>query len=195
MNTKALTEIDFFRIRDEVAGYCVSKEAQEILLKREPLTKHNEVEQLKNLSREWCSYLSTVHTSPISGWEPIHPLYAVIKTNGACLSLEQVHFLGQFTLSVKKVREAVENHKVSLNLKLLSTETEKLPDMAETEKKIFRVITPDGELRDLPEITAIRKEIASLNAKIKNIMQGFTSDQKLSNALESSVPVLHDIHQ
>ena len=195
MNTKALTEIDFFRIRDEVAGYCVSKEAQEILLKREPLTKHNEVEQLKNLSREWCSYLSTVHTSPISGWEPIHPLYAVIKTNGACLSLEQVHFLGQFTLSVKKVREAVENHKVSLNLKLLSTETEKLPDMAETEKKIFRVITPDGELRDLPEITAIRKEIASLNAKIKNIMQGFTSDQKLSNALESSVPVLRNGRQ
>ena len=49
MNTKALNEIDYFRIRDEVAGYCVSEEAKEILLKKEPLTNHKEIEHLKNI--------------------------------------------------------------------------------------------------------------------------------------------------
>ena len=195
MNTKALNEIDYFRIRDEVAGYCVSEEAKEILLKKEPLTNHKEIEHLKNMSREWVEYLHTTHSSPLSGWEPIHSLYAIIKTKGAALTLEQVHFLGQFVLSVKKVKEGIEFHKVDLKLKLLPEETDKLPDMEETEKKIFRIITPDGELRDLPEISAIRKAIASLNAKIKTIMQGFTSDQKLSTVLESNVPVLRNGRQ
>ena len=195
MNTKALNEIDYFRIRDEVAGYCVSEEAKEILLKKEPLTNHKEIEHLKNMSREWVEYLHGTHSSPLSGWEPIHSLYAIIKTKGAALTLEQVHFLGQFVLSVKKVKEGIEFHKVDLKLKLLPEETDKLPDMEETEKKIFRIITPDGELRDLPEISAIRKSIASLNAKIKTIMQGFTSDQKLSTVLESNVPVLRNGRQ
>ena len=195
MNTKALNEIDYFRIRDEVAGYCVSEEAKEILLKKEPLTNHKEIEHLKNMSREWVEFLHATHSSPLSGWEPIHSLYAIIKTKGAALTLEQVHFLGQFVLSVKKVKEGIEFHKVDLKLKLLPEETEKLPDMEETEKKIFRIITPDGELRDLPEISAIRKAIASLNAKIKTIMQGFTSDQKLSTVLESNVPVLRNGRQ
>lgn len=195
MNTKALNEIDYFRIRDEVAGYCVSEEAKEILLKKEPLTNHKEIEHLKNMSREWVEYLHTTHSSPLSGWEPIHSLYAIIKTKGAALTLEQVHFLGQFVLSVKKVKEGIDFHKVDLKLKLLPEETDKLPDMEETEKKIFRIITPDGELRDLPEISAIRKAIASLNAKIKTIMQGFTSDQKLSTVLESNVPVLRNGRQ
>ena len=195
MNTKALNEIDYFRIRDEVAGYCVSEEAKEILLKKEPLTNHKEIEHLKNMSREWVEYLHTTHSSPLSGWEPIHSLYAIIKTKGAALTLEQVHFLGQFVLSVKKVKEGIEFHKVDLKLKLLPEETDKLPDMEETEKKIFRIITQDGELRDLPEISAIRKSIASLNAKIKTIMQGFTSDQKLSTVLESNVPVLRNGRQ
>lgn len=195
MNTKALNEIDYFRIRDEVAGYCVSEEAKEILLKKEPLTNHKEIEHLKNMSREWVEYLHTTHSSPLSGWEPIHSLYAIIKTKGAALTLEQVHFLGQFVLSVRKVKEGIEFHKVDLKLKLLPEETDKLPDMEETEKKIFRIITTDGELRDLPEISAIRKSIASLNAKIKTIMQGFTSDQKLSTVLESNVPVLRNGRQ
>lgn len=195
MNTKALNEIDYFRIRDEVAGFCVSEEAKEILLKKEPHTNHKEIEQLKNMSREWVEYLHATHSSPLSGWEPIHNLYAIIKTNGASLSLEQVHFLGQFVLSVKKVKEGIEYHRTDLKLKLLAEESEKLPDMEETEKKIFRIITPDGELRDLPEISAIRKSIASLNAKIKTIMQSFTSDQKLSTVLESSVPVLRNGRQ
>lgn len=195
MNTKALNEIDYFRIRDEVAGYCVAQESKEILLKREPLTNHKEIEELKNLSREWSLYLSDSRTAPVSNWEPVHTLYAIIKTNGACLSVEQVYALGQFVLSVKRVIQAVELQATKLSLKLLPLQIQKLPDMSETEKKIFRIITPDGELRDLPEISEIRKQIASLNAKIKTIMQGFTSDQKLSGVLESNVPVLRNGRQ
>jgi len=195
MNKKTLTEIDYFRLREEVTGYCLTEEGRFSLQIREPLTDSTEIEFLKNCSREWTNFLSSVKSIPFSGWEPIHNLFPIIKTNGASLTLEQVKALGQFVTSVKKVTEGVNLHKVQLELKVLPTQIELLPDFSEAEKKIFRIITPDGEMRDLPEIAEIRSKIASLNAKIKNIMRTFTSDSKLANVLESSVPVLRGNHQ
>jgi len=195
MNKKTLEEIDFYRIRNEVAGYCVTEEGKQIFINRDPLTNPNKLEHLKNTSREWESYLSKTHNNPLCSWEPIHPLFAIIKTYGAALNLEQVHALGQFIISVKRVKEGISNHQTDLNLKLLPQQAALLPDYSSAEKKIFRIITPTGELRDLPEITAIRKQIASLNAKLKTIMQSFTSDQRLNGVLESNVPVLRNGRQ
>ena len=195
MNTKTLNEIDFFRIREEVAGYCVSEEGKRSLLDREPLKINTEIEKLKTMSREWGTYFAATHKNPVSAWEPVRPLLSIIKANGASLTLEQVKSIGQFVISAKNVKEGIKNHQVQLELKLLPKQAELLPDFTETEKKIFRVITPEGELRDLPELSNIRKQIASLNSKIKTIMQKFTSDQKLANVLESSVPVLRNGRQ
>lgn len=195
MNKKTLSEIDFYRIRDEIADYCVSQEGKKILLEREPFKNPAEIEKHKNLSREWAKYFSAVHSNPLLAWNNIKQLIPIIKMNGASLTLEQVKTLGQFLLSINSVKQAVQNHAVNLELKLLSQQIELIPDTTETEKKIFRVITPDGEMRELPEIVNIRKQIASLNSKIKTIMQGFTSDSRLSNVLESTVPVLKNGRQ
>ncbi len=195
MNTKTLNEIDFYRIRDEIAGYCVSTEGRDKLLQREPLRKSEEIENLKNLSREWNVFFSAGRANPISSWEPVHPLLSIIKARGASLTLEQVHYLGQFITSINSVRKSIQLHAQELNLKLLGEQGAQLPDISDMEKKVFRIITPDGELRELPEIIAIRKQIASLNSKIKTIMQGFTSDQRLSDVLQSNVPVLRNGRQ
>ena len=40
MNQKTLTEIDYFRIRDQVADFCVSEEGKASLLNRLPLKKN-----------------------------------------------------------------------------------------------------------------------------------------------------------
>ena len=195
MNTKTLQEIDYFRIREEIAGYCLSVEGREKLIAREPLRKTEEIENLKNLSREWTVYFSAGRANPVSGWEVVHPLLSIIRARGASLSLEQVHYLGQFITSLNSVRKAIQLHAQELSLKLLAEQVAQLPDISDMEKKVFRIITPDGEMRELPEIIAIRKQIASLNAKIRTIMQGFTSDQKLSDVLQSNVPVLRNGRQ
>lgn len=195
MNSKTLEDIDFYRIRNQVAQYCVSEEGKQLLLEREPLTDSQQIEFLKNCSREWTKYCAVSSGSPVSYWEPVNPLFPIIKTNGASLTLDQIKALGHFCLSVKKVKKCVESKTVELNLKVLTAETEKLPDLDETEKKIFRIITEDGELRDLPEISAIRKQIASLNSKIKTVMQQIISDSKYSAILESNVPVLRNGRQ
>ena len=195
MDTKTLTEIDYFRIREEVAGYCASSEGKAALLERLPSTNSEEIERWKGMSREWMLCHSTSKGSILRGWENCTPLIPIIKTNGAALSLEQLRALGQFTLSVQGVKKYLSVHADELELRLLPEEAAKIPDFTETENKIFRVITADGELRDLPEIAAIRKQIASLHAKIKNIMQEYISDQKYAGILESTVPVLRGDRQ
>ena len=195
MNQKTLQEIDFFRLREEIAGYCVSAEGREKLLQREPLRKSDEIEQLKNLSREWSVYFGAGRANPVSSWEPVQPLMSIIKARGAALTLEQVHYLGQFVTSASNVKNGVTRASQELTLPLLTEQINQLPDFSDMEKKIFRIITPDGEMRELPEIVNIRKQIASLNAKIRTVMQGFTSDQKLADVLQSNVPVLRNGRQ
>ena len=183
MNSLALQEIDFYRLRDEVAGFCITEEARLSFLQREPLTDSKKIENLKNLSREWTVFLSASCKNPVTFWEPVKKLLDIIKATGTSLSLEQLKALGQFVLSVKSVKQAIDIHKDELELKLLAQQALILPDMSETEKLIFHVITPDGQIKDLPEIAAIRKQIAALNTKIKKIFQQYTSDQKLAGVL------------
>ena len=148
MNHKTLTEIDYYRIRDEIADYCVSQEGKKIILEREPFKNPVEIENNKNLSREWAKYFSLVHSNPLLAWDNIKQLIPVIKMNGSFLTLEQVNTLGHFFLSINSVKKAIQNHAVNLELKLLSQQIDLIPDTTETEKKIFRVITPEGEMRE-----------------------------------------------
>ena len=190
MNEKTLEEIDYFRIRDEVAGYCLSEEGRHELLIRQPFTDSSKIEFLKKCSREWQTYLENSKSLPFAPWLPVFNLIPLIKTNGASLALEQVKALGQFCLASDSVRENIANHSEALGLKTLSSECQKLPDLTETSRKIFRVITKDGEMRDLPEIIEIRSKIAGLNNQIKNILKKYTTDPKFASVLESTVPVL-----
>ena len=43
MNKKTLTQIDYYRIRDEIAEYCVSQEGKKNILEREPFKDIEEI--------------------------------------------------------------------------------------------------------------------------------------------------------
>ncbi len=194
MNTKALNEIDYFRIRDQIAAFCATQDAQKNLLERIPFKDEKKINELKNLGRE-CEAFLMATSSGIKSYESINPFFSIIKTDGMNLSLEQVKVIADFITSVKSIKKSVLNAGEKLELPILTDRIQKLPDFSETEKLVFRIITPDGILRELPEIVAIRKEIASLNAKLKNIMQKIISDPKYQNILESNVPVLRGDRQ
>ena len=49
MNRKTLTELDYYRIKETVAGYCVSEEGKNDILNREPFTEYSKYDFLKNL--------------------------------------------------------------------------------------------------------------------------------------------------
>ncbi|MCK9169322.1 MAG: Smr/MutS family protein [Treponema sp.] len=195
MDITTLTELDYYRIRDTIAGYCVSEEGKAFLLSREPFTDTEQIESRKNLSREWQLYNTSTHSSALSMWPAVLPLLRIMKVEGAALSLEQVHTLGLFCTAVKKVTSGIINAETELALKHLADTVRTIPDVSSISAEIYRVITPDGEIKDLPELREIRKRIADLNRKILNLMHAYTSDQKLSSVLESTVPVYRTGHQ
>lgn len=192
---KTLEQIDYYTIRDSVADCAISEEGKNYLLRREPYHDAAKIEHLKNASREWERFMSRTNSLPFGPWEPVYPLIPVIHAKGSALTLQQLYALGQFCNAVKRVKETVEIKETELEFKVLPEETAKLMDLSDASRIIFRILTPDGELRDLPEIQAIRKQIADLNQKIKMIMHRYCTDNKLGDILESNVPVLKNGRQ
>lgn len=192
---KTLEQIDYYTIRDSVADCAISEEGKNYLLRREPYHDSGKIEHLKNISREWERFMSRTNSLPFGPWEPVYPLIPIIHATGSGLTLPQLYALGQFCNAVKRISDSIKEKENELELKVLPEEIEKLQDLSDASKIIFRIITPDGELRDLPEIAAIRKQIADLNNKIKVIMHRYCTDNKLADILESKVPVLKNGRQ
>jgi DNA mismatch repair protein MutS2 len=195
MDKTTLTELDYYRIRDAIAGYCVSREGKAALLEREPFTDPVQIEQIKSASREWRAYNTSTRSTALSSWPEIKPLFQIMKVDGAALTLEQVYALGLFCTSVKKTVSSVLGAETELTLTCLAQAVRSIPDLGTASSEIFRIITPDGEIKELPELREIRSRIAELNKKIRNLMHAYTSDQKLASVLESTVPAFRSGHQ
>lgn len=195
MDTKTLTELDYYRIRDEISGFCAAEESRFIMGRLEPFTNPEEITQRKTLSQEWLTYINSTRPSCLTGWPQVFNIFKSLKIQGMPLTLDQVYALGTFCKSIQKVSSALQSAETDLHCKNLSELTKSIPDISGASESIFRIITPDGELRDLPELRAIKSKISNLNAKIKGIMHGFTSDSKFADVLESNVPVLRNGRQ
>ena len=150
MDRKTLTELDFYRIKEIIAGYCVSQEGKENILNREPFTNFSDFNNLKQLSKEWSQCLSSTRAISISSWPQIQPLFSVLKTQGSTLDLDELYALGLFCLSQKKITDSIKSNSLELNLKHLTKIITQMPDLCDASDIIFSIISPDGELKELP---------------------------------------------
>ena len=74
MNVKTLEEIDFFRIREVVADYCITTEGKNNFLQKLPISDSEQIDFLKKCGIEWTRYLNVLHATPLKYWEPIKNL-------------------------------------------------------------------------------------------------------------------------
>ncbi|MCR5614309.1 endonuclease MutS2 [Treponema sp.] len=190
MNKKTLEELDYYRIKETIAGYCVSQEGKTDILEREPFTDYKSYNELKELSREWSKALGSTRAITISSWPQIKQLFGILKTSGARLDLDELYALGLFCLSWKKITDSIKSNSLDLGLKKLAGVVAQMPDLSDVSKIIFSVINNDGELKDLPQLREIRRNIAAIKAEIDSLIHKYTIDTNLSGALESTVPAL-----
>lgn len=195
MNKKSLTELDYYRIKEEISHYCASAEGKSEILSREPFTAFSKYEHLKNLSREANKCFSTSKGFYVSSWPEIRPLFATLRTNGARLDLDELYALGLFCQSQIKITGSIKTSAQSLGLKKLPELVTKMPSLEDSSKIIFSILTPDGELKDLASIKEIKKNIASLKTQIESTIHKYTIDANLSGVLESNVPALRQDRQ
>lgn len=190
MDKKTLTELDYYRIREIISGFCAAEESRFIIMRHEPVSDTAEIENSKKLGREWLKYLNTTRPSALSGWNPVYNIIKSLKIQGIAVSSAAFYDLGNFCNSVEKLSQSIFSAKKELGLKNLGECVESIPDISVVREEIFRILTNDGEMRDLPALRDIRSKIANLNAKIKGVMHSFVSNSKFADVLETNVPVL-----
>lgn len=190
MHRKTLEELAFYQIRDEAAAFCVSEEGLFAFQHREPSVNPEEIERLKSYSREWTAILHGTKSNPLSSWQPIYSFLKLAQADGATLEQEQCYALFLFCESAKKVCDAVATASLSMEVKGLEEVTSKIPlaELMQADFKISRVLDKNGQLKDLPELRAIRAKIASLHGEIAAALKKYTSDSSLASVLESTVP-------
>lgn len=190
MDKKTLSDLDYYTVRDEISGFCVSEEGKYSFSKIEPYTDLQKIENSKQIAKEWTDLLSFTVKNPLSAWPEVFEILKILKIQGSAVSVFQSYSLLRFIQEVQKISSTIKSASEKLNIKNLLLQVENLPSLKAAEDEIKKIINDKGELKDLPSLRAINAKIASLNSKIREIMHKFTSDVKYSKILESTVPVL-----
>ena len=192
MHRKTLEQLDYYRIRDEIAGFCVSEEGKSSLLRREPFTREkiDEINSLKRLSSQWQRAIQSKNPIRLQGWGEIASFLKLLQADGTTLEQDQLYSLMLFSDSALSLYASVKSLAAELSLKNLLDMAETLPYSAleQTVSTISRIIDKNGELKDLPILREIRARIAEINGEIKAALKKYTSDTSLNSVLESNVP-------
>ncbi len=195
MDAKTLSELDYYRIREKIAGLCKSEEGKQSLLAREPFSNPSEYESLKNLSREWAVCFSSTRDISLKAWPQAQALFSIIKTSGARLELQELYALGLFCQNARGVKEKISGSKDELGLKHLDSLAQKIPDLSSAEAEIFKVVDKDGSLKDLPVLRDIKSAMQALRREIEGAFKKIVTDASLSRSLESTLPVIRNDRQ
>ena len=195
MDKKTLTELDYYRIRDQIAGLCKSEEGKAQLLAREPFTNPSEYESLKNLSREWAVCFSSSRDISLKAWPPVASLFSILKTAGARLEVSELYALGLFCQHAREIKEKIAGSKDELGLKNLDSLAQKLPDLSAAEEEIFRIVDKDGSLKDLRELRDIKAAMQAIRREIEGAFKKIVADPALARSLESTLPVVRNDRQ
>ncbi len=211
MNERTLEVLEYTRVRETIAGLCMSEEGRAALSLREPSTDPAEVGRLKALGIAWLRALSAERPPVLGAWPPIRPFLGRLRVEGATLEAGELHALGLFCESVNRLREWAENRERQIASgrrdvgtlfgdeaaeRALLAETLALGDLTGPAADIFRVIDRgSGEVRDLPELRAIRQGITRIRQDIERLVGTYLSDDSVRPMLQSTLPALRDGRQ
>lgn len=192
MHKKTLEELDFYRIRETISGFCVSEEGKNALLRREPFTQDRleEINKYKALCGQWQKVLSSKNPVRLSGWSEISSFIKILKAEGTTLGQAQLYAILGFCSSATALFSSLKTASKEVSIKSLSDLSETLPfePLLKIQNEISRVIDKDGNLRDIPDLSEIKAKIKNLKAEINGVFKKFTSDVSLNSVLESNVP-------
>lgn len=211
MNERTLEVLEYPRVRETVAGLCMSEEGRAALLLREPSADGAEVNRLKTLGIAWLRASAAERPPALHAWPPIRPFLPRLRVEGATLEAVELHALGLFCESVNRFREWAENRDRQIASgrrdvgalfgdeaaeRALLAEILALPDLSGPAADIFRVIDrSSGEVRDLPELRAIRQGITRIRQDIERLVGSYLSDDSIRPMLQSTLPALRDGRQ
>ncbi|MGD9938519.1 MAG: endonuclease MutS2 [Clostridia bacterium] len=188
MHEHTLRLLDFYRIRDDVAGYALSDEGRETVLAGLPLVDAEAVVELKAKVSAVRSLLSESQASLYASFVSINDPIRVIAKQGTCLTAEELWAIGMWAEAYEALRrwmKAVQHEGFAADWALA-------PDVAAVPAIAFRIVGKDGEVKDLPELRDIRIKIQKINQDIERTTASFYQDDNARSLLQSDVPTQRD---
>lgn len=220
-NEHSFRLLDFFRIRERAAEYCLSEEGGELMRASYPI---NDLALLRSVKADVQAL--TAHFSanelPSFSFPQMGAALKNLVIAGMTLEMDEMFALGlwarefdRLVSSLAKVKftgdkensarddvSGKDSHEgegfdpsrlaekwADVRVSLILEDAPKLQDVY---KIIFSILTPDGELRDLPEIKRIKDAIARSNRDLLTIADSYRSDPDLRSALQSDEPTQRD---
>jgi len=194
MNDHALRLLDFTRIREDLAGYCLSEEGKSAVGASLPLVERSVVSTLKTASASLVAALSGDRALPELAFPPIDAGARAIAKEGMSLEIEELYALGLWAESFRLFAAWLSSWQNSREGgdPFLAERLVDLPDMTPITKIAFRIINKDGSLRDLPELREARERIARAHRDIAAIADSFFRNPETRNLLQSDEPTQRD---
>ena len=197
MTEHTLEVLQFSRIREIIASYCVTDEGKEFCLKKNPDTDIKKIEEEKKLGIDFLSLLRAYKAPPIKYRPPVLPFLEGIEVEGSALDIEGVYSVGLLALSVFSLHEWLSSflENEDLNENSIISFVKKIPDMLHLKNLVFSFIDENGELQDLPSLRAIKNKIRSIEDDIDKTMRNYFTNDATRQMLQSNLPTVKDGRQ
>jgi DNA mismatch repair protein MutS2 len=185
---RTLGLLEFGRIREDVASYCLSEEGRSALVEALPLVDASEIAALKAKVGTLVGLFQEGREIPALAFPEIgHAAKAAAKA-GSSLEQEELFAMGlwaeSYALFLAFVRQAEQRGPTFVPAGA--------PDLAPVARAVFRVLNKDGSIRDLPELRDARSRISRLNRDIAAITDSYYKDEGVRTMLQSDEPTLRD---
>ncbi|MEI6388494.1 MAG: hypothetical protein WCQ50_17915, partial [Spirochaetota bacterium] len=191
MNEHALGLLDFARVREATASYCLSEEGREALLSALPLTDAQAITVLKDSAVMILAQLRDGRPLPELAFPPVKDSVRGLSKEGHFLEVEELYGLALWSESAMSLLAWLGTIQAELPSEV-ATELSKFPALGGVPKAVWRIINKDGSLKDLPELKAARERIARINREIATLTESFFRNPETRPLLQSDEPTIRD---
>ncbi|GHV94322.1 endonuclease MutS2 [Spirochaetia bacterium] len=194
---KTIALLEYAPIMEQVALCAMSEEAAALLRDERPLCDPAQLAEMKGAVSAILARLNSGDNEPRAALPSIGFLFSRLDVEGASLDLDEVYAIALFIERGGEIRNWLASDEVAPGAAIhtpgaLATFLSELPDCAAIGAEIFKVIDREGNIRDLPQLRAIRRRIQSLGADLEAAISRYAAGEESRRMLQSPVPSQRD---
>jgi len=188
MDEHALGLLDFPRIRVDVAAYALSPEGSQAVVSALPSADAAAVRDMKDRVSAVRDLMRQTRGGPSTSFPLVDEPVRVVSKPGTALSVEELWAIGLWCDSYEVLRRWLRG----VRHPGMAAELEAAPDLSPVAAAAFRIVDREGQVRDIPELRAIRARIQKLHQDIERGTAAFFQDEATKGFLQSDVPTQRD---
>lgn len=176
MDEHTLALLEFPKIVEQLASLCVSPRGAALLASQPIHGDREEVRRAHRLALAFRALLESGQALPGFDFPDVDEIMPRLGKEGLLLDGEELAALGRSILSGLMMRRFVLKGTEDAELAAIA---EALPDLSPVSRAIFRIVDPEGTLRErhLPELAAIRDRLRRRREDLDRAVRGILEEQ------------------